>query len=207
MAPTVAVLGGGVAGLSAAHELAERGFDVTVYEPRDAAGRQGAQHPVCRARVPAGDATCRPSTASASSRLLSPPAGHDARGSRTRARRRRRRQPRRRRRGSSSRGPAARNELRRARARARSAGRPRRCMPLRARGRRRSSASRRTSTRVLRGAPADAADELRRTPLRRSGSTQSWWEFSGADQRSPAYQQLPRRRADAHARRRARARR
>ncbi len=30
--PTVAVLGGGVAGLSAAHELVERGFDVTVYE-------------------------------------------------------------------------------------------------------------------------------------------------------------------------------
>ena len=29
---TVAVLGGGVAGLSAAHELAERGFEVTVYE-------------------------------------------------------------------------------------------------------------------------------------------------------------------------------
>src|SRR6185295_19818704 len=29
---TVAVLGGGVAGLSAAHELAERGFSVTVYE-------------------------------------------------------------------------------------------------------------------------------------------------------------------------------
>jgi uncharacterized protein with NAD-binding domain and iron-sulfur cluster len=32
---TVAVLGGGVAGLSAAHELVERGFDVTVYEWRD----------------------------------------------------------------------------------------------------------------------------------------------------------------------------
>ena len=35
---TVAVLGGGVAGLSAAHELAERGFDVTVYEPREVPG-------------------------------------------------------------------------------------------------------------------------------------------------------------------------
>src|SRR5882757_8731182 len=32
--PTVAVLGGGIAGLTAAHELAERGFEVTVYEPR-----------------------------------------------------------------------------------------------------------------------------------------------------------------------------
>lgn len=36
--PTVAILGGGVAGLSAAHELAERGYDVTVYEHREIAG-------------------------------------------------------------------------------------------------------------------------------------------------------------------------
>lgn len=36
---TVAVLGGGVAGLTAAHELAERGFDVTVYEPKAFGGK------------------------------------------------------------------------------------------------------------------------------------------------------------------------
>src|SRR4051794_12731214 len=35
--PTVAVLGGGMAGLTVAHELAERGFAVTVYE-RNALG-------------------------------------------------------------------------------------------------------------------------------------------------------------------------
>ncbi|MBF6333399.1 hydroxysqualene dehydroxylase [Nocardia transvalensis] len=35
----VAVFGGGVAGLTAAHELAERGFDVTVYERRALGGK------------------------------------------------------------------------------------------------------------------------------------------------------------------------
>lgn len=35
----VAVFGGGVAGLTAAHELAERGFQVTLYEPRALGGK------------------------------------------------------------------------------------------------------------------------------------------------------------------------
>jgi uncharacterized protein with NAD-binding domain and iron-sulfur cluster len=43
---TVAVLGGGVGGLSAAHELAERGFTVTVYESRSEFGGKARSMPV-----------------------------------------------------------------------------------------------------------------------------------------------------------------
>ena len=43
---TVAILGGGVGGLSAAHELAERGFDVAVYEARSAFGGKARSMPV-----------------------------------------------------------------------------------------------------------------------------------------------------------------
>ncbi|MEA2312272.1 MAG: hypothetical protein QOE28_2240 [Solirubrobacteraceae bacterium] len=42
---SVAILGGGVAGLSAAHELAERGFAVTVCEQRDAPGGKARSIP------------------------------------------------------------------------------------------------------------------------------------------------------------------
>ncbi|MFB6268746.1 MAG: FAD-dependent oxidoreductase [Halobacterium sp.] len=44
--PTVAVLGGGIGGLTAAHELAERGFDVTVYEANDRVGGKARSVPV-----------------------------------------------------------------------------------------------------------------------------------------------------------------
>jgi uncharacterized protein with NAD-binding domain and iron-sulfur cluster len=40
--PTVAIVGGGVAGLTAAHELVERGFEVTIYERREAWGGKAA---------------------------------------------------------------------------------------------------------------------------------------------------------------------
>ena len=40
------VLGGGVGGLSAAHELIERGFEVTVYETRERAGGKARSMPV-----------------------------------------------------------------------------------------------------------------------------------------------------------------
>ncbi|WP_029110341.1 FAD-dependent oxidoreductase [Mycobacterium sp. URHD0025] len=43
---TVAVLGGGIGGLTAAHELADRGFDVTVYEGRGAFGGKARSMPV-----------------------------------------------------------------------------------------------------------------------------------------------------------------
>jgi len=46
MTQRVAVLGGGVAGLTAAHELAERGFAVTVYEARDRLGGKARSLPV-----------------------------------------------------------------------------------------------------------------------------------------------------------------
>jgi uncharacterized protein with NAD-binding domain and iron-sulfur cluster len=42
----VVILGGGVAGMSAAHELAERGFDVRVYEARDIPGGKARSIPV-----------------------------------------------------------------------------------------------------------------------------------------------------------------
>ena len=42
---SVAILGGGVGGLTAAHELAERGFDVTVYEWRDTFGGKARSIP------------------------------------------------------------------------------------------------------------------------------------------------------------------
>lgn len=42
----VAILGGGVAGMSAAHELIERGFDVTVYETKPVPGGKARSMPV-----------------------------------------------------------------------------------------------------------------------------------------------------------------
>src|SRR6185295_4703250 len=42
----VAILGGGVAGLTAAHELAERGFEVVVLESRDIPGGKARSLPV-----------------------------------------------------------------------------------------------------------------------------------------------------------------
>jgi len=46
MQQTVAILGGGVAGLSAAHELAERGFPVRVYERKPVLGGKARSIPV-----------------------------------------------------------------------------------------------------------------------------------------------------------------
>jgi len=50
---SVAVLGGGVAGLSAAHELVERGFSVTVHEKRAVPGGKARSYPAPESGLPA----------------------------------------------------------------------------------------------------------------------------------------------------------
>src|SRR6185312_5131899 len=50
---SVAVLGGGVAGLSAAHELAERGFSVTIHEKRAVPGGKARSYPAPESGLPA----------------------------------------------------------------------------------------------------------------------------------------------------------
>lgn len=52
MAIRIAVLGGGVGGLSSAHELAERGFEVTVYERRPDFGGKARSIPVPNSATP-----------------------------------------------------------------------------------------------------------------------------------------------------------
>jgi uncharacterized protein with NAD-binding domain and iron-sulfur cluster len=104
---TVAVLGGGVAGLSAAHELVERGFDVTVYEwrkeefggkarsmpvPRSGVGNRGdlpAEHGFrffpgfyrhvvdTMARIPEGQGTVADHLVNARGLMLAQDNGHD----------------------------------------------------------------------------------------------------------------------------------
>ena len=53
MVPKVIVLGGGIAGMSAAHELVKRGYDVEVFERRSLAGGKARSLPVIE---PPGDA-------------------------------------------------------------------------------------------------------------------------------------------------------
>ncbi len=52
MPQTVAILGGGVAGLSAAHELAERGFQVRVFERKPVMGGKARSIPVPGSALP-----------------------------------------------------------------------------------------------------------------------------------------------------------
>jgi uncharacterized protein with NAD-binding domain and iron-sulfur cluster len=51
MRHTVAILGGGIGGLTAAHELAERGFDVRVYESKTIFGGKARSIPVPNSAV------------------------------------------------------------------------------------------------------------------------------------------------------------
>ena len=203
MPGTVAVLGGGVAGLSAAHELAERGFAVTVYESarapaarRAATGRRARDR---RARGPAGRARLPLLPG-----LLPPPARHDERGSRPATGRHVLDELVAARRGSCSRRPG-RERARRPRARCPSRSTTSPCSRASCSPRRPSSAS-----------PADdqalfverLLTLLTSCDERRFGEweLQSWWEF--VDGRAPLRRlpEVPRRRPDAHARRRAGAR-
>ena len=196
----VAVLGGGVAGLSAAHELAERGFDVTVYEARDLLGGKARSMPVPgsgtdgRARPPAehgfrffpGFYRHLPDTM----RRI-PFAGQ---------RRRRRRQPRRPRRARCSPRPAgATSCIGAAHAPGARSTTSRRSAASCATGRRRSGIPPHEHA-LLRRAAADAADELRRAAPRAVGAP----ELVGVQRRRAAQRgvrEVPRRRAHAHARR------
>ena len=51
MGQTVAILGGGIGGLTAAHELAERGFDVRVFESKPIFGGKARSIPVPNSAV------------------------------------------------------------------------------------------------------------------------------------------------------------
>ena len=46
MAPSVVIIGGGVGGLTVAHELIERGFTVDLYEARPDLGGKARSQPV-----------------------------------------------------------------------------------------------------------------------------------------------------------------
>jgi uncharacterized protein with NAD-binding domain and iron-sulfur cluster len=55
MTEEIAILGGGVAGLSAAHELIERGFEVSVYERKSIFGGKARSMPVPDSETPGHD--------------------------------------------------------------------------------------------------------------------------------------------------------
>ena len=197
---TVAVLGGGVAGLSAAHELVERGFAVTVYESSRALRRQGAQ--LRRARIgdrraprPAGRARLPLLPG-----LLPPPARHHEADPRPAGR------PPRLRRAGGRRPDDARARERRQRAHHR---RARAGLARRLRRRRAVHVHRLHGAGdlgrgpgLLRRPAAGAADELRRAPLRAVGEAVV---VAVRRRRAPlaGLPPLPGRRPHAHARRRA----
>ena len=176
MATTVAVLGGGVGGLSAAHELAERGFDVTVYEKRARPGGKARSYP-----TPEGF-----------------PAEHGFRFfpafyrhlpdtmARIPLERRDRARPAGGRGADPARARRRRERAHRARARPGVAGRSRRAGEVRARRRDRSSACPRwTSPGCSSG--CSRCSRAATSAAWSSGTSQSWWSYVQADRRSEAF--------------------
>ena len=180
----VIVLGGGVAGMSAAHELAERDFEVVVYETRAIPGGKARSMPV------PGSGNAGPAGPSGRARLpllsglLPPPARHDAADPVRRPRAT----------GCSAiSSPPARSSSR-SRAERRSS-RPRTFRPLSTTSGWRFESLLAQATTL--GIPAQdqayfvnraagPADELRERRFAEY-EHQSWWEFSGAETRSAAY--------------------
>ena len=198
MATTVAVLGGGVGGLCAAHELAERGFAVTVYEKRP--GRAARRAASRTAPAPTADDLPGRARVPVLPGVLPAPAGHDgadpvgAGSVRDRLV------------GAErilfARADGA-NELLAPAHAPESLADLGRAGALRVRGR---DAARRARASTSRGcwSGCSRCSPAATSVAWGSGTCESWWAYVQAAKRSRRRSAVPRRRADADARRRAR---
>ena len=181
MTETVAVLGGGVAGLTAAHELAERGFAVTVYETRDRLGGKARSLP-----VPGSGTDGRGDLPAEHGFRFFP--GFYRHVPDTMRRIGVERPPRGRRAGAARPGRGPQRAARRPRT-CRSRSRTSRSSPASCSSSRPASASRRTRRRAF---VERLLTLLTSCDERRLGQweLQSWWSFVGAEQRSPAFRKF-----------------
>ena len=176
-----------MAGLSAAHELAERGFDVTVYEQRDAPGGKARSIPVAGLRHGRARRPARRARLPLLPGLLPPPARHDgADPGRRPARSRDHLVGATRILFAQAGGP---NEIIAPAHLPESAERLRRAGALPARGRRRRSGVPPHEYAIL---VERLLTLLTSCDERRIGQwdLQSWWDFTGAERRSAAFQRF-----------------